>query len=55
MREQGRNGGEREEGPHFSVSASGAASGSCVALHMFWVLNSSKGSFLLHFQITCHC
>lgn len=58
MREQGRDrgrGGGREEGPHFSVSGSGAACGNCIALHTFWVLNSSKGRFLLHLQINCHC
>lgn len=51
----GEGWGGKEEGPHFSVSASGVASGSCVALHIFWVLNSSKGSFLLQLQINCHC
>lgn len=47
----GERWGEREEGPHFSVSASGAASGSCVALHMFWVLNSSRGGFYYIFRL----
>lgn len=44
----GEGWGGKEEGPHFSVSASGVASGSCVALHIFWVLNSSKGSFFYY-------